>query len=54
MFVQDVKNMRSVRDRQLYADLKNSEVSSVSGDGFIKIEQMPMEFARDCIHPERF
>lgn len=27
---------------------------SVSGDGFIKIEQMPMEFARDCIHPERF
>ena len=26
---------------------------SVSGDGFIKIEQMPMEFARDCIHPEQ-
>lgn len=26
----------------------------VSGDGFITLEQMPVEFARECIHSERF
>lgn len=27
---------------------------SVSPDGFITLEQMPLEFTRDCIHTERF